>query len=157
MTKRMLRAIKIDVDKQTVYEVLIPDTLEALYACLDCELVEIGSVLANGDEIYVDEEGLLKEPRKDYFMVLGMPQPLAGHGIVVGPDESELLSGDHARSSVEDIQKMVRFFRGNEILEPEPTAEFFAAEPGESMADLQARASKEMAKKNPWRNPPNAS
>jgi len=153
---KKITCIKIDVATQQVYGLRIPSTLEAIYGALECDIIEIGARAENGDVLFIDEEGLLREPRKDYFRLTGYRTTFCGHGLMVGEEDE---NGDNrdVTTTIESLRKSVTFHRGNEILEPEPGAEFFAAEPGESMADLQARASKEMAKKNPWRNPPNAS
>src|SRR6187399_2253097 len=38
-----------------------------------------------GDVLYVDDEGLLK-PQEHFFMLPGCQNPLAGDGLIVGPE-----------------------------------------------------------------------
>lgn len=44
--------------------------------------------LENGDVVYVDDEGLLKEPT-DFFLIEGCTPPLAGKGLLVGTDDAD--------------------------------------------------------------------
>jgi Domain of unknown function (DUF3846) len=41
--------------------------------------------LPNGDTLYVDEEGMFK-PQSSFFMIETHPTPLAGNGVIVGPE-----------------------------------------------------------------------
>jgi hypothetical protein len=49
----------------------------------------IANTWPSGDVLYVDDEGLLKK-QENYFMIEGQPQPLAGDGIIVGPDVDDV-------------------------------------------------------------------
>lgn len=64
--------------------------------------------IADGDVIYVDDEGLLK-PLDWFFAVKGGHQPFAGCGLVLGSDgEGETVS---ARIALEDLKRRVLHLR----------------------------------------------
>lgn len=85
---KQIKVIKVNATAHTVTEVEIEDTLEAYYREIGCELITAAypKSLTRGDCIFVDDEGLLHEP-KPFFMYTGYPQPLAGNGLIVGVDE----------------------------------------------------------------------
>lgn len=81
MKQPVIKAIKIDVEKQSIYEIEIPNNLESKYEAIgnDCRLIEIGAYLPHNnilrshrDVMYVDEESLLKCPTRDDVFNLGI-------------------------------------------------------------------------------------
>jgi hypothetical protein len=80
----MKKAIKIDAVNRTVTEVEINDWQDIapaigadLFTCVD---------LGGGETLYVDDEGLLKNP-EHFMMIGGYPEPIAGSGLILGTDE----------------------------------------------------------------------
>lgn len=63
--------------------------------------------LPNGDAIYVDDEGLLKNPRH-FFLHKDYPNPLAGYGLVLGVDYE---TGDSTspKMSFEELKSQIIF------------------------------------------------
>lgn len=107
-----MKAIKIDVVKQEIYEVEIPkgvNELKSIYKELGVTMIEAGLVLPNNDYVFVDEEGLLKEPEDVIggFDITGQRQHLLGHGLVMGCGRD----GDSCdvKSTVEEIKSRVVF------------------------------------------------
>jgi hypothetical protein len=81
MKQPLIKALKIDVEKQSIYEIEIVNNLEAKYEAIgnDCRLIEIGAFLPHNnilrqcrDAMYVDEEALLKCPTRDDVYNLGI-------------------------------------------------------------------------------------
>lgn len=103
-----VRAILIDINKQAVREVSVEDSLPSYYATLGCDLIEAvyPQGLAAGDCVYVDEEGLFKEPAV-FFHWRGFHQPLAGSGLVVGTDDDG--NTVDCKTSLEQVKARVRF------------------------------------------------
>jgi hypothetical protein len=105
----MVRAILIDPFACSVTEVEHDaDDYKSMYPLLSHESMPVGTfqlvssaMLAPGDAVFVDEEGLLK-PCERWFKIAGFQQPLAGKGLVVGSDTN----GDtaSARTSVEAVK-----------------------------------------------------
>jgi len=82
-----MKAIKIDVDNKTVYEVEVnglSDIQRQVGGLITSPVVEADYF--KKDCLYVDDEGLLK-PVKGYFLIEGAYQPFAGNGIIVGLNE----------------------------------------------------------------------
>lgn len=108
-----MKAIKIDVEKKEVYFVEIDkkDELKSIYKHLGANMFEVALTLrGQNDMVYVDEEGLLKPKNKipGWFMIEGQPQPLAGHGLVVGCNPNTGASRD-VKCTIEFIQGVVQF------------------------------------------------
>lgn len=85
-----MRAILIDPFDESVTEVEYDGDYKNIYKLLshpehhvDCFTVVY---LENGDGIFVDDEGLFKDP-KHFFTYTGYDQPIAGKGLVLGTDE----------------------------------------------------------------------
>jgi hypothetical protein len=82
-----IKAIKIDVDTQSIYEIEIDANLDSYYKAIgnDCRLIEVGARMPHGnpllqfkDVMYVDEEALLKwnsmeEQNKIGYFKLAIP------------------------------------------------------------------------------------
>jgi len=99
-----MKAIKIDAAKRKVIEIEIiglTDMQEAVGG-----LIEVGHYFPGSpDVIYVDEEGLLKNP-EHFFMIEGETEMLAGNGLIVGTNR---LTGASANciTPIEYIKKQV--------------------------------------------------
>lgn len=76
------RGILIDVAKLNVFEVEF-DGLDDMYRLIDCDMVECVSLNRNTD-LWVDEEGLLKNDGKGFFFYAGREEPLKGNGLITG-------------------------------------------------------------------------
>lgn len=99
------RVIHINSVTQTISET----TVECLKDCQNLVggYIERGLILANGDELYVDEEGLLKNC-EFWFSIIGHPRPFAGNAYIIG---SVTASGNNrpAISELAEIKKRVTF------------------------------------------------
>lgn len=62
--------------------------------------IECATQFENGDEVFVNEEGLFGEPQ--HFFDVGAHQPFAGNGFVIGECGRDGYSKD-AKSTVEEI------------------------------------------------------
>lgn len=76
-------------------------------------LIERAFILPNGDEIYVNEEGLLSQPT-DFFSVRGAPEPFAGNAYVIG-EVDDVGDNNGARSTLGDIKRLVRFMTVQDV------------------------------------------
>ncbi len=61
--------------------------LTDMYKVLDCDMVEPVYLNAEEDTLWVDEEGLLKNPQY-FFYIEGLHQPMAGRGLVLGTKQT---------------------------------------------------------------------
>jgi hypothetical protein len=88
--RQAIKGFLIDPKTLQITEFTLPgksrDNLNAMYKAIGCELVEVVYLNAKRDGVFVDEEGLLKNPT-EFFYIEGTHQPLAGRGVVVGCDE----------------------------------------------------------------------
>lgn len=78
-----MRAYLIDPVKHQITEVDYTGSLYHAYDLLGVSIVEAAQFNTKRDVVYVDEEGLLKQP-VDFFCLPAYPQLLAGRGLVVG-------------------------------------------------------------------------
>lgn len=112
-----MKAIKIDVIKQHVEEIDIEDSLNSMYAELDCNTFTAPYSFANNDVLYVDDEGLLKDwenVKGAFFLKEWNVQPLFGHGLIIGTNE-EGESVD-VSTNIEKIRNQIVFFKKDEVL-----------------------------------------
>lgn len=106
-----MKAYLIDSKECTVTEVEHDDSIHDIYEKLDCRSFDAVR-LDNDDTIYVDDEGLYQ--KHTYFVVDGMPNPLAGNGLVLGTD----LDGYSTDPTydISTITDMIRFIDFDEAL-----------------------------------------
>ena len=90
MTKKLLRGVLVDVEKETVSVVEIPDELDEIYRILNCSCIDIVDrrIGRKRFNIVCDDEGLYKDPQKiSAIDNLGQPQLVGNLFIVGGPDQ----------------------------------------------------------------------
>jgi len=108
-----MKAILINPISRTIKEIEHSGNFRQIYELLSDEengvKVDLFTVVQLDDVncIYVDDEGLLKDPRY-FFNYRGYSQPLAGRGLVLGVDSH---SGESIATtlSVEHVSDRVRF------------------------------------------------
>ena len=112
----MLRVIKIDVVNQVVTTIKMDKGLKALYKEIGCELVE-KVTLANGIDMWLDEEGLLQNPQAPKFCFVGSSNVFTGNAIIAG----YTANGEMADVPILDwqLKPMIQFL-GSFHQEPEP-------------------------------------
>lgn len=95
-TSPSVKAIKIDVARQEIYEVEVASNgLQGMYDAIGngCDMVQIGMHFApsrnqrHGDSMWVDEEGLYR-PIIGGFVVGNVDQPFCGNALIFGNIES---------------------------------------------------------------------
>lgn len=69
--------------------------------------IEVAHRFPNGDIVFVDEEGLLKEPSL-WFEIAGAHQTFAGNGLVTGPEDAEGKLTE-PRSTRDELTQVVTF------------------------------------------------
>lgn len=100
-------AYYIDAKARKIKAVVIPRTLEALQEAVG-GYIEAAHRFENEDVVYVNEEGLLRDPLPaDWFCVKGAHQPFAGNGIMVGQDSEGVIRAPLL--SLAEVYEMVRF------------------------------------------------
>ena len=113
-----MRAILIDPWNNDVREVTLVDetnTLEQMYELIGCTTVECVS-LPNGNDLWVDEEGLLFLTQNSRFFVYGQVMPIHGKGLILGLDRNE---GEckSTKLKLEDVTDSVDFYSLDEVRE----------------------------------------
>lgn len=105
------RVLHIDTMNKRIVETHV-ESLEDCQALVG-GLIERGHILPNGDEVYVNEEGLLGEPR-DFFKIARAYQPFAGNGYIIG---SVTEDGDNrsAVTTIEQAVNLVVFLKGRHV------------------------------------------
>jgi hypothetical protein len=86
-----MRAIIINAQDRTITETEIDGSLQSLQHIVGGMIEAVTCGLPEGHHCYVDEEGLLDDPRH-FFMFDGGHQPLAGNGVIL----AETDDGDEA-------------------------------------------------------------
>ena len=70
--------------------------------------IELAYCRANGDAVFVDDEGLFKY--RQFFTMPDGHQPFAGNGVIVGREFPGSSRTRPPRSTLEELQRIVKFF-----------------------------------------------
>ena len=114
MSEKLLNAILIDSESQTVKEIKLDNSNYLnISTALGCQYFAVVS-LPNGDSLFVDDEGLLKNP-EHFFLFPDYPYPLAGRGLILGCDYE---SGDSidCKYVLEDFEHRIAYMNKDEVL-----------------------------------------
>ena len=104
-----IAAYLIDPSTQTIEPVTLtrkPTPLAELYQLLGCKLVTAVPIDEH-DSIYVDDEGLINGPVRQFFGIRGNGQPLAGRGLVLGIDDDG--NDASARITLSELRRRIVF------------------------------------------------
>ena len=108
-----MKAFLIDPKAQTITEVSYSGAYTEIYKHIEADLFDVVTVNREGDGIFVDDEGLLKE-QEFFFLHKGYPSPLAGRGLVLGTNrEGESVS---PKMTIEDLRNDVLFLTRDDLL-----------------------------------------
>ena len=113
-----MRAILIDAWSNDVREVTLVDeasTLEQMYELIGCSTVEVVH-LPGGNDLWVDEEGLLFLTQNSRFFKYKDVMPIHGRGLILGLDRT---TGDckSTKLKLEDVTDSVDFYSIDEVRE----------------------------------------
>ncbi|MCK8495845.1 DUF3846 domain-containing protein [Spirosoma sp. RP8] len=112
-----MKAIKIDVEKQDVYDLEIESGITAMYTAISCTCVD-RVVLDDETDLWLDDEGLLHEPQPTKFSIAGFDRSFAGNGLICGYNaEGQTIS---TTLTAEQVRPLITF-RGNVPTTIEPT------------------------------------
>lgn len=90
------KAVLINPYKEEVTDVIYNGNYKQIYDYIKVDCFTLVR-LADDDDVFVDDEGLLKlEPSTKFFALPDYPQPLAGYGLILGNDsEGASVSAHH--------------------------------------------------------------
>lgn len=109
-----MRAIKIDVENRSVYEIDLKEGLQPIYDAIgnNCRMFEAPIRFNNNDALFCDEEIALRpDDIVGGFSIMGndFGQPILNNAIIIGGDEYG--ESCDAQSPLEYLQERVRFYR----------------------------------------------
>lgn len=111
-----MHAVLIDPYKEEITDVDYNGDYKQIYEHIKADCFTLVRLLDN-DDVFVDDEGLLKVTKDTkFFMLKDYPQPLAGYGLILGNDkEGESIAAHHTaefyRPKVQFLDaQMVRVF-----------------------------------------------
>jgi hypothetical protein len=73
--------------------------------------IEAGYIWANGDALYVDVDGLMKNPRYFFRITVRPDQPLAGNGLLVGKEIDNTSETAPPTMSIHRLRSEVQFLK----------------------------------------------
>ena len=83
-----MRAVLIDSKNRTVTDVEYSGDYKEIYKLTGCEIFTMIRGLPDGDDAYVDDEGLLRLTRESMFFKLPWyPTPVAGNALIMSSDD----------------------------------------------------------------------
>jgi hypothetical protein len=102
-----MRAILLDAKTRTVKEVDYNNDWKTISPTIGCDVFTVVR-LGNGDDLYVDDEGLLKVDANTVFIkVPWYPTPLAGSGLIMSCDQ--MGSSRASKHDADYYRSQVRF------------------------------------------------
>lgn len=105
----MTKAILIDAVGREVREVDCGSYKDIL-SLIGCRSFCQAWTFANNDTLFVDDEGLLKPSQHFFWLSTRDDQPLAGNGLLIGPDGRGIDDPQQpVRTTVEELRSMVTF------------------------------------------------
>jgi len=103
-----VRGILINSQTETITEVYVNGDYTEIYRIINVDLFTVVNLDNKGNALFVDDEGLLKNP-EFFFKWDGYHQPLAGNGLILGTDdEGESVS---TTLTLEEVKARVTFKR----------------------------------------------
>ena len=94
-----MKGILINPFDETVKDVNILGNIEEIYLLTECSTFDVVS-LSEKDDLYVDDEGLLKDNR--YFTIYD--KPIAGKSLIMGHDvEGNSISTNLSLQEIKDV------------------------------------------------------
>ena len=112
-----MKAILIDPFNKDVKEIEICDTLQDIYDAIDCTTFDIATFIHDSigrTDIYVDDEGLLKESNR-YFKTWN-GNTYAGKGLLLDTDDEG--NSTDVSVGILQVQSSIRFLPEGFKLEP---------------------------------------
>lgn len=111
----MIKAILIDPFTETVSNVTLVDAkLQTLRNLIECEIITMAG-LADGVDMILDDEGLLKDSSSQAYFKFGISsQPFAGKALVVGTDDEGDTVSLPESVTTEKVFERVIFFKPSE-------------------------------------------
>ena len=110
----LIKALKIDVIKKQVDEIMIENSLQGMYKAAECDIVEFIHFAnvpfgnrGETNEMLVDEEGRIKPNVQGQFIWKGKFL-FHGHGIIIGYDHRSDEMASHT-CNIEEIRQLVKF------------------------------------------------
>lgn len=105
-----MKAILIDPYKETVTEVDYSGNFEDINQLLDSRCFTVVHLDEKGNDLYVDDEGLLRGNLsfEKFIKMSSYPEPLVGKGLVLGSDNM----GDSKDTTltIDEVKSMVQFW-----------------------------------------------
>ena len=114
-----IKAILIDPFTETVSQVTLVDTkLQTLKNLIECEIITMTG-LADGVDMILDDEGLLKDSGSQAYFKFGIgSQPFAGKALIVGTnDEGETVSLPENVTTEKVFERVIFFKPSKKYLE----------------------------------------
>lgn len=109
MARQTMKAVLIDAARREVRDVEYDGDYKSIYRLIGCECFTVVGGLPDGDDLFVDDEGLLRMTADTTFIrIPWYPTPLAGSGLVLGHNRrnGESKSANH---DAEFYRQHVRF------------------------------------------------
>jgi hypothetical protein len=105
MDTTIKKAILINVNEQTIKQIFITDSIDAIHNAVECECFTVAEINETND-VFVDDNGLSTKDK--FFNFEGAHQPFAGNGLILGIDHETGESID-TTLNIEEVRAKVTF------------------------------------------------
>lgn len=110
----MIPAVLIDPYKETITDVAYDGNYRSIHKLIHCDCFTVVA-LANNQDLFVDDEGLLKlTSGTKFFTIPSYLQPLAGYGLICGVNaDGETIA---TKFNAEHYKPFIRFLTYDDCL-----------------------------------------
>lgn len=102
-----MNAYLIDPFARTITQVEYSGDYKQIYDLIDADCYDCARINREGDAIFVDDEGLIREKAQSFFLHEDYPNPLAGKGLVLGCDAQGESVAPH--TTLEELKSKITF------------------------------------------------
>lgn len=102
-----MNAYLIDPFARTITTVEYSGDYKQIYDLIGADCFDLARINREGDAIFVDDEGLIRDTEQAFFLHADYPNPLAGKGLVLGSDSEGESVAPH--TTLDELKQKVSF------------------------------------------------
>lgn len=115
-----MKAYLIDTPNKQVIETEWDGDWRSIKSLIQVDIYTTLRIGAEGETLYIDDEGLINGNPHGWFRHEAYEQPLRGYGLVLGADADG--GSIEPTTSIDDLRSQITFYNDDELKDPEEYA-----------------------------------